>query len=1080
MFTMNDDFVIQTQAHKNKAHCKPLFKNRIFKLFHLLSKYQSSISSKILHFFTVIQCLQIIGIVFLPKCSDDSENQTFYTGMVYISKALLLYPFISYADTSLLILVIAILNFFGICLLIMVLYIFLKSFKKYFKTLLYISTYCMIMMTGVLYMPILGILYTGMDCEGESSYCFQNTNLATFIIGIVSAFLLFIVSLIFKIFIFNPHLSHNDPTAFFNTRPILLMHIFRTFAITIQFFAQSQASESVTVFLIFALLFIYCIIQKQTLDCYNILTMKFLVIFARISFLASFAVVLIHVYELQSDFVTFSGLILCGIGVALLSLLVWNDPFELIISGQDTEDCLTNACLSMLLLEFQIHESKSRTNAQHLSSFFAKHISKCTNVCCPITRIYDNNQVNPYKNYNEMLTALLFVINISLKKVVSQYPKFVSAKILYMFVILDKLGYNYILAWELYKHSKCLQLSLIDQYKLYDIKKTLAKSSKQASNVKNIVDPLAILHKIKLERKFRHSLENNTLLYSQFWDILQEQSPDFQKFMKTGKNILQGNITINKKWELLSNLQCGISLHITYQYFNYCKKVKIDETKLKQIEEKFNSASILDSGNMLMQYMGQGDGVIAVSGTAESLGKMVQVNCAFCEFIEYPKEFLIMKNITNLVPNLFKNYHSNAFEYECFMLEGGQRRKYDDKEGFFVKKSGYILPVTTKIVESPSVLNTYSFIGRVRPNKSIKEFNIVHLLTDPNGTIENITENANYFLHITLELLRENKIQIQKIVHEIFDLPREIMNKIYCSPLGTDKKIIVGCQYKLLKTSKGDKIGYHVILMFDMENLIFKRSQSRKSSMIIDNYNYQFHYSQSQNGYYMTTIDEKKYNNSSRKSGFDDEKPDAICLTGREIYIAKNTKQDINTERDNELPAFYEKLLPFVEEICKTLEDFSLLKSLKSHKKLDTDIVTYRWSNDENRFVKATSQTNINGISKQALLLSDDEYERTRKDDNKDNSELLQVTLKNKEDTQKLLKGIPMPRGFFTLILICVLSLFITIIVAIVQYMLYGTLFTVMKTDYQVFSYIPTQYMIVSDACRYVLQAACVVQYFSN
>ncbi len=257
-----------------------------------------------------------------------------------------------------------------------------------------------------------------------------------------------------------------------------------------------------------------------------------------------------------------------------------------------------------------------------------------------------------------------------------------------------------------------------------------------------MLEPLEVLRKIKFEQRFQRLLERNAVRYSQFWDLLQDEKPGYERFMAVGASMVQTNRAISNMWKTLCSLRSGVSMNVIHEYVMYCKWVKVDTANLDDIQDRFQSSCVSDSTDFLMQYMGSGDGLAAVSANSQKIGRISQVNGAFCQISGYTKDELRDHDIAILIPTLFDLPHKVAFEEESYALEVGHRRAYDMRQTFILHKSRYLVPVNVLVVDSPSIINTYCFIARIRPMKqSQRGHHVVHILTDDKLMIKHVSSS---------------------------------------------------------------------------------------------------------------------------------------------------------------------------------------------------------------------------------------------------------------------------------------------------------------------------------------------------
>jgi len=743
MLVIDENLITGKSGIGKKEESKQRFKDYLFNLLSQFAEYQSELNSSLVLGLICFQYLQVLGLILKMNKSADDSN--IFSVIKFYYNIVLLYPFMPLSQMVFLVTTISCLIMIIMGILLWIPYIFSDYWKEFTRILFFMSFYCLLLCSGVLYLPLLGSCIVSMDCDNykELTKCFESDHLTNFLIGFIDIVLLCFISLVYNTMVYTLWLNKDDPTAISNRKPSFFFHILRTALMFIITFRDPI--ETFEILVIVGLLVVNMVMQAEEVEYCNLFAGTCIKRLAGLSLWFGIIETLMWYFDDYFDGLIIGGITLCGIGFTILTPSLWKSTLDYLDSKGITIKERIFECIALVHLRNKCIKEKSRYNYQVISGYYINHYKTCKFPYCPISQIMLADKNDPYKYYEEMIETLLFVINRRLKKVVLDHPESIFAKSLYISVIINLVKDNYILAWELNRHLKRLDLNLFEQYTRYYQKKFLRRIADKAANDNNLLEPLVILRKLKIERKFRIALEENTVRYSWFWDILQDTEPKYEKLMKIGSKIFSSNKDINTLWKYLRQSKAGVSLNLAQCYWSYCNKVKVDPELLKEIEEEFSSGHMVASTNLLKENTNEGNGIMSVSGSMKSLGKIRSINGALCQVVGYPSYQLIDKEAETIIPSLFKKFHAKMFETECYILEGGSRRVYTSRRVFLVHKSKHIIPAEMKITESPSILNRYCFIAGFKTDKSFTKYNVVHVLTDVEGNIKYCTSSTCYY-----------------------------------------------------------------------------------------------------------------------------------------------------------------------------------------------------------------------------------------------------------------------------------------------------------------------------------------------
>ena len=180
-------------------------------------------------------------------------------------------------------------------------------------------------------------------------------------------------------------------------------------------------------------------------------------------------------------------------------------------------------------------------------------------------------------------------------------------------------------------------------------------------------------------------------------------------------------------------------------YSSYTEYVKNDQIRAKNIRTYLHEAIPSATGNIMQSHASHGEGIIVVHSRGEMKGYIQFANCEFSKISGYTAESLKNLSLSALVPDVFRQAHSTAFEKSLFILESGNDILKDEKKVFMLHKSQFIVPIKMKIVEYPNFSNDFNFLAAINLDKERNDCNYLHILLDSNYVISAMS-SRKYFL----------------------------------------------------------------------------------------------------------------------------------------------------------------------------------------------------------------------------------------------------------------------------------------------------------------------------------------------
>jgi len=640
-----------------------------------------------------------------------------------------------------------------ICFLTVILvypYAYFKKGKWFTKYLFNIGFYFSYSLANILYLPMLNLVLT--IANSQTMLNNVNFNITNFIVSIVGIVFLFVIGFVYKIFIFNPMLNLSDPSSLLNSTPRAVFHIIRTLISIIASitFANANIHYSLKLFVIFALMIYYYHSYKNGITIYHNKTRICNLVFACFSiwFIILSGVRWIYGENLTEDLLNFV-FVFGGIGLCITCVYIENETYTDLIHFSDINHInVVKACYSMLIMQQNYLTEPSHSNQFILTAYLWKHFEKCKFSFCPLTRLAESTKNNPLKNSTQIMQALLYSVNRIFKKLVIYNQDAVYIKIMYIAFLMKYMPESSILAWEIYHISKRQNLTPLESYMLQYFRNEL-KSDSYHNLTEQTINPLIMLRKIATERKFNKMLVENSVQYSQFWDLLQDASPIYEKFYNCGCRIIKSNKIIKSLWKQLNMYKFKIARSTQLLYYKYKIDVQFDRISIDEIISFENSH--FNGSSLNLAELQMDSGIVSVSARADSIGKILKANSCLCQLSGYTKEELLNSTISQIIPKIYRETHIKAFEADCYSYECGEYKNHEYTEKFLQHKSGYIVPISMQVVNSPNVLNSYCFIGKIkRASKNISSHNIVHVLCNPNGIITEISSSILFNMYLIL------------------------------------------------------------------------------------------------------------------------------------------------------------------------------------------------------------------------------------------------------------------------------------------------------------------------------------------
>ncbi len=283
--------------------------------------------------------------------------------------------------------------------------------------------------------------------------------------------------------------------------------------------------------------------------------------------------------------------------------------------------------------------------------------------------------------------------------------------------------------------------------------------------------------------------------------------------------------------------------------------------------------------------------------------------------------------------------------------------------------------------------------------------------------------------------------------------------------------LIVDFSKTELRTRKGEFMGYHFVISVNdkttsQEEASFSSTESPAPA--VPAAKCQFVYDLDANSFYPTQED------PTGQGAMPSSPVSAVHRT----YTSR--AEQLNSAQRDEAPRCCDA--PFFRQIYPLLIRMpSLLGPLESKKLYSEGVSLYRLIPGGKVVAINDSATQQASLVESALLCREDEG-RTESNSNseKDSIKIMRVALRSKEYVAKVLKQLSLPKGFFWVSLVCLLSTGLAIAMSAIMYATYMSLLAKLKDEMALMYFLPVQYKSALMSTIYLMQTLAVSEYVSR
>lgn len=338
---------------------------------------------------------------------------------------------------------------------------------------------------------------------------------------------------------------------------------------------------------------------------------------------------------------------------------------------------------------------------------------------------------------------------------------------------------------------------------------------------------------------FKEKVEKSGILHVQFWGLLMEETPNQIRLESAGNEILKLYKEIDVHWNRMQQLDPE-NIKALEIYSSFLREVTQDTEECKAIQEKINATNYINTCRYTNKHNiatfedvnCDGTPSICVSGEFQQIGQITECSQGICRVFGYTKKELLKKNITMLMPDMFKSFHDD-------LLLGNKIKGESSRIVFGKLKSGYILPVWLHIASAPNLLNDFNFVGSFQMEKKVTTAEYAHFLVNKDLIITNFSSSTilifglkNQFIkgkHVNIAIIcpdltiknihkylskKGNRITCYKLSPEILsqDKDNDSKQQIETSRNNPCDSIDMICRVNPIKQPNKELIGYYIQL----------------------------------------------------------------------------------------------------------------------------------------------------------------------------------------------------------------------------------------------------------------------------
>lgn len=562
----------------------------------------------------------------------------------------------------------------------------------------------------ILKIPLAGCLIVPLQINQGLNSSWQGINIMHKIFAIIALVGLEILCFIIDLFLVDIRIKSKNVTKKLYNYTGILEHLCRIIILLLTIIICNEIFLIVSAFITLSLFGIQLFMYLDKINYLDPMTNLFWKIYSALSSFLGIAYI-IGYFLLGKDNNT--GIVFLIIGSFAVAFWIYSinrihtSNSLLTFEEIKSSDSLIDNLIEKIILTEQFSVTKSFQIT--LKGIIFKHLDNCDNLDCPLTSL--KRFVFSEENVHFFSRKVIKYCNDQLRK----YIQKVKDKKLSMFFCLFQIDYcqNFVVAQkelDLFENSA----GIIFEFYIFFMRERLFKKMSKHTYDKSLnIDYNTMINYEIILLKFKDRLKKTSMIHSEFWALLGEQFPNLRKVNKNGAKILNSLEKIKADWNLIKDFKINtnkefrlymeFSNEILYD-FEYTKELNLLAQEKVSLNTNINHIDFLSHKNLTDQtFSKEGIPLISINCQYSNYGKIASCNQPFVKLFGYSKMLLIGKDISVLMPEMYREYHKNALLEFIKKNEIEEIKQFSKKIGFGRDKEGNIFPTTTKILSFSTI-----------------------------------------------------------------------------------------------------------------------------------------------------------------------------------------------------------------------------------------------------------------------------------------------------------------------------------------------------------------------------------------
>ncbi|CAD8155764.1 unnamed protein product [Paramecium octaurelia] len=273
-------------------------------------------------------------------------------------------------------------------------------------------------------------------------------------------------------------------------------------------------------------------------------------------------------------------------------------------------------------------------------------------------------------------------------------------------------------------------------------------------------------------RQLQQLIEETTLIQMDFWSLLQEDFPDFQKLYKNGQKVSKLLLQIEQLWFKIEKTTQNLSKALRL-YGTFIKEVIQDEEygdeMLKQ--SVLNSLQYQQSKKQVVTFISGEDigfesqATVIVSTSVEKFAQVITLNQSCCRLIGYTRQEIINRKISLFMPNLYTKFHDHYMQR--FLITSDIKNINKERFIFLKDKQNYLIPCYIVLRILHTLEENVNLAAQFITVKSFKP--TCYFILDNEYVIDSMSASVFSFFGIENRHLTQKKAYFQQLFPDFLD-----------------------------------------------------------------------------------------------------------------------------------------------------------------------------------------------------------------------------------------------------------------------------------------------------------------------